>query len=139
MSCDIKHIGTVTGLHKDAVTVRVEQRAACAGCASQGSCTLSSEKKDMMLTVKHPQPTLFSVGETVHLVSTKNKLYAAVFVAYVLPLLGIMAVVVGCMHWLNNEVWAAALGLVFCGIYALLLLLMPNKYTQKWQIDIQKI
>lgn len=139
MSCEIKHTGTVTGVNKDSVTVRVEQRAACAGCVSQASCTLSSEKKDRLIVVKHRQPTLFSVGEKVNLVSTQRKIYTAVLIAYILPLIGMMAVVIGCVLWLNNEILAALLGLAFCGIYALFLYFLPKKYVQKLQIDIEKI
>lgn len=139
MSCQIKHTGTVTGVNKDSVTVHVEQRAACAGCASKEACTLSSEKKDLLITVKHTQPTLFSVGEHVHLISTKNKMYTAVLVAYVLPLIGMMAVVIGCVTWLNNETLSALLGLAFCGIYALILYFLPKKWTNKLQIEITKI
>jgi positive regulator of sigma E activity len=139
MSCEIKHMGTVTELNKDSVVVHVEQRAACAGCSSQASCTLSSEKKDMFIEVPHPRPTLFSVGETVQLISTPKRLYTAVFIAYVLPLLGMMAVVVGCVQGLNNEILAALMGLLFCGIYALLLYFLPKKWTTKLQIEITKI
>lgn len=139
MSCQIKHTGTVTGVNKDSVTVRVEQRAACAGCTSQASCTLSTEKKDEIITVTCSNPTLFQVGETVKLLSTQKKLYTALFWAYILPLLGIIAVVVGCVQGLNNEILAAALGLAFCCLYALLLLFLPKKYVQKLQIDIEKI
>jgi sigma-E factor negative regulatory protein RseC len=139
MSCDIKHIGTVTGLHKDAVTVLVQQRAACAGCASQDACTLSSEKKDMMLTVKHPQPTLFSVGETVKLVTTQKKLYTALFWAYVLPLIGLMASVVVCMQLYNNELIAAVSGLAFCALYVLVLFCLPKRITRPLQIEIEKL
>ena len=139
MSCKLEHTGTVVELTTDGVKVRVEQRAACAGCSSQASCGLSTEKKDMLINVSHPQPTLFSVGEEVKLVSTKKKLYTAVFWAYILPLLGMIAVVVGCVQELNNEILAAALGLAFCCLYALLLLFLPKKYVQKLQIDIEKI
>lgn len=132
-------MGTVTELNKDSVMVRIEQRAACAGCSSQASCTLSSEKKDRLIVIKHPNPTQFCVGESVYLVSTHKKIYTAVFVAYVLPLIGMLTVVIACVYGLNNEIWAALLGLVFCGLYALLLLFIPAKYTQKWQIDIEKI
>lgn len=138
-NCELEHTGTVVELTTDGVKVRVEQRAACAGCASQASCGLSTEKKDMLINVSHPQPTLFSVGEEVKLVSTKKKLYTAVFWAYILPLLGMIAVVVGCVQELNNEILAAALGLAFCCLYALLLLFLPKKYVQKLQIDIEKI
>jgi positive regulator of sigma E activity len=139
MSCQIKHIGTVAAVKDDAVMVHVEQYAACAGCASKGACTLSSEKKDRLMAVKHPQPALFVVGEKVHLVSTQNKIYTAVLIAYVLPLIGLMAVVIGCVTWLNNETLAALLGLAFCGIYALILYFLPKKWTNKLQIEITKI
>lgn len=139
MSCEIKHTGTVVAVESKSVTVRVEQYAACAGCASKGACTLSSEKKDRLIAVKHPQPTLFVVGEKVHLVSTQNKIYTAVLIAYVLPLIGLMAVVIGCVTWLNNETLAALLGLAFCGIYALILYFLPKKWTNKLQIEITKI
>jgi positive regulator of sigma E activity len=139
MSCQIKHTGTVVAVESKDVTVRVEQYAACAGCSSQASCGLSSEKKDRLVAVKHPQPTLFVVGEKVHLVSTHNKIYTAVLIAYVLPLIGLMAVVIGCVTWLHNETLAALLGLAFCGIYALILYLLPKKWTNKLQIEITKI
>ena len=139
MSCDIKHIGTVTGLHKDAVTVRVEQRAACAGCASQGSCTLSSEKKDEIITVACSTPTLFSVGETVKLVTTQKKLYTALFWAYILPLVGLLASVVVCMELYNDELIAAVSGLAFCALYVLVLYCLPKRITRPLQIEIEKL
>lgn len=138
-NCKLEHTGTVVELTTDGVKVRVEQYAACAGCSSQASCGLSSEKKDRLIAVKHPQPTLFVVGEKVHLVSTQNKIYTAVLIAYVLPLIGLMAVVISCVTWLNNETLAALLGLAFCGIYALILYFLPKKWTNKLQIEITKI
>jgi hypothetical protein len=66
-------------------------------------------------------------------------MYTAVLVAYVLPLIGMMAVVIGCVTWLNNETLAALLGLAFCGIYALILYFLPKKWTNKLQIEITKI
>lgn len=139
MSCEIKHTGTVVAVESHVVTVRIEQLTACAGCASQASCSLSTEKRNQTLTIPCPNPTQFSVGETVKLVSTQKKLYTAVWWAYVLPLIGLMAVVIISLHCFNNEVVAAGMGLVFCAVYALLLLLLPQKITQHLQIEIEKI
>ena len=139
MSCQIKHTGTVTGVNKDSVTVRVEQRAACAGCASQASCTLSTEKKDEKITVASSNHTLFQVGETVKLLSTQKKLYTALFWAYILPLVGLLASVVVCMELYNDELIAAVSGLAFCALYVLVLYCLPKRITRPLQIEIEKL
>ena len=139
MSCQIKHTGTVTGVNKDSVTVRIEQRAACAGCASQASCTLSTEKKDEIITVACSNPTLFQVGETVKLLSTQKKLYTALFWAYILPLVGLLASVVVCMELYNDELIAAVSGLAFCALYVLVLYCLPKRITRPLQIEIEKL
>ena len=139
MSCQIKHTGTVTGVNKDSVTVHIEQRAACAGCASQASCTLSTEKKDEIITVACSNPTLFQVGETVKLVSTRKKLYTALFWAYILPLVGLLASVVVCMELYNDELIAAVSGLAFCALYVLVLYCLPKRITRPLQIEIEKL
>lgn len=138
-NCTLHHTGTVVELMPNGVKVRVEQRAACAGCASQGSCTLSSEKKDEIITVACSTPTLFSVGETVKLVTTQKKLYTALFWAYVLPLIGLMASVVVCMQLYNNELIAAVSGLAFCALYVLVLFCLPKRITRPLQIEIEKL
>lgn len=139
MSCKLEHTGTVVELTTDGVKVRVEQRAACAGCASQASCTLSTEKKDEIITVTCSSPTLFQVGETVKLVSTQKKLYTALFWAYILPLVGLLASVVVCMELYNDELIAAVSGLAFCALYVLGLYCLPKRITRPLQIEIEKL
>lgn len=139
MSCEIKHTGTVVAVESHVVTVRVEQLSACAGCASQASCSLSTEKRNETLTIPCPNPTQFSVGETVWLVGTKKTIYTAVLLAYILPVIGLMVVVIACVQVYNNEILAAIMGLVFCAIYAGLLLFLPKRLTQTLQINIEKI
>ncbi len=138
-NCKLEHIGTVVELTTDSVKVRIEQRVACAGCASQASCTLSTEKKDETLTLACSNPTLFQVGETVKLVSTQKKLYTALFWAYILPLVGLMASVVVCMQLFNNELIAAVSGLAFCALYILVLYSLPKRITRPLQIEIEKL
>ncbi|MBQ1176395.1 MAG: SoxR reducing system RseC family protein [Paludibacteraceae bacterium] len=138
-NCKLEHTGTVVELTTDGVKVRVEQRAACAGCASQASCTLSTEKKDEIITVACSNPTLFQVGETVKLVSTRKKLYTALFWAYILPLVGLLASVVVCMELYNDELIAAVSGLAFCALYVLVLYCLPKRITRPLQIEIEKL
>lgn len=138
-NCKLQHTGTIVELLPDGVKVRVEQRAACAGCASHASCTLSTEKKDEIITIACSNPTLYKAGETVKLVSTQKKLYTALFWAYLLPLVGLMASVVVVMQLYNNELIAAVSGLVFCALYVLVLYCLPKRITRPLQIEIEKI
>lgn len=139
MSCELQHTGIVVAVSTDSVTVRVEQRAACAGCASHASCTLSTEKKDENMVIPCPCAAEYAVGEKVRLVTTQKKMYTVLFWAYVLPLIGLLGIVAGGIGYGLSETIAAASGLLFCLLYAIVLKFLPQRITKPLQIEIEKL
>ncbi len=139
MSCELKHIGTIVEVTSNSVTVLVEQRAACAGCASQASCTIPTEKKDENIVVPCSRASEYAIGEKVRLVTTQKKLYTALFWAYILPLIGLLGMVIGGIGYGLSEAIAATAGLLFCLLYAIVLKLLPQRITKPLQIEIEKL
>ena len=94
MSETIHHTGIVTRINEEAVFVRIKQRSACSGCHAKSMCSASEQKEQI---IEIPDRTgHFSVGEEVDICGRINLGMEAVILAFVFPLILVVAgVVVG--------------------------------------------
>ena len=76
------------------IQVVVERKDACGSCPSKGACTMLADTKDMLVEARDEAGA--EVGERVVLSQKPKTLLKASFVAYIWPLMGLLAgVVVG--------------------------------------------
>ena len=88
------HDGIVTAVRDGRVTVRIEAISACATCAAHSRCGFA-ESKDKEVEVPADDWQTYQQGDavTVHIDESRGML--AVWLAYVLPALLILAVIIG--------------------------------------------
>ena len=85
----IKHEGIVENIGADHCTVRILQASACSSCSARQLCR-SSESKEKVIEVKGNYSTL-NVGDTVTLVGSVRQGLRASLLAYVVPLILMLA------------------------------------------------
>ena len=89
MSGTIHHTGIVTRIDPTAVFVRITQRSACSGCHAKAMCS-ASEQKEQIIEIPDRSGD-FSVGEKVEICGQINLGMEAVILAFVIPLILVVA------------------------------------------------
>jgi len=85
----IEHEGTIQGISGDVVRVEIISRSACADCHAKGVCSLP-EQASRVIEVEGSTER-FRVGEPVKVVMEYRMGLKAVFWAYILPFLIVLA------------------------------------------------
>ena len=129
------HDGIVTAVNKGVVTVRIEAVSACAACAAHGRCGFA-ESKEKSIEVPTSDWSRYSLGDavTVHVDESRGML--AVWLAYVLPAILMIAVIVG-LSLAGLPEWLVVLGsFTILGIYILILYLRRRHVERHFTLTI---
>ncbi len=129
------HDGIVTAVNKGVVTVRIEAVSACASCAAHGRCGFA-ESKEKSIEVPTSDWSRYSIGDavTVHVDESRGML--AVWLAYVLPAILMIAVIVG-LSLAGLPEWLVVLGsFTILGIYILILYLRRRHVERHFTLTI---
>lgn len=129
------HQGVVTDTRKGSVSVKIEAVSACASCAAHSKCGFA-ESKDKTVDVPTPDWQSYSNGEevTVHIDEQHGML--AVWIAYVLPALLIIAVIVA-LSLTGWPEWAVVLAaFATLGIYVAVLYLCRRKVEKNFTLTV---
>lgn len=117
MASKIQHTGVVLAQDGARVQVRFTQQTSCASCQVRSMC-LSSESKEREVWAIALTP--MSVGDHVMVEVTERLAWRAVLLAYGLPLVLMMGVLMLLNVWLSEAV-AGTIALVSLAAYYLLL------------------
>lgn len=123
----ISHRGIVESKGEQSVSVRIVQTSACDLCRARNLCTSADKKEKLVEAVPVGGP--FAVGQEVEVVGTAAMGLKAVFWAYVLPLVVMVAVLAICVSWLcpGREGLGALLSLASLVLYyTVIALLRPH-------------
>ena len=136
MSESINHNGIIEKIDGNAVFVRIIQQSACSGCHAQSMCS-ASEKKEKIIEVNDNNPGRFHVNEEVTLCSQSSLGLQAVFLAFVLPLIVVVAAIVAgsCLQW--DETTSGLTGLLLP--YYCILYLMRDKLKRRFIFTLKKL
>ena len=113
MSETIHHTGVVTRISQEAVFVRITQRSACSGCHAQSLCSASEQKEQIIEIPDHTGQ--YAVGEKVEICGQINLGMEAVILAFVIPLILVVAgvaigITLGCeCQWIDQFADAGSL------------------------------
>ena len=136
----IEHEGTVVAVDKDYISVEILNKSACAACHAKGVCG-ASDASIKVVEIAQDISTLaadYQVGERVNVVMSSAMGTQAVWIAYVIPLLVLMASILVFSLCGAGEV---AMGLGSLGIVALYYLgvfLFRNKISKIFIFSIEK-
>lgn len=92
---NIEHDGIVKSISGDKVTIEILSKSACSDCHAKGLCSASDQKKKEVEVALTPG-FAFAVGERVTVTGKESIGILAVILAYVAPLLLMVAAVIVC-------------------------------------------
>ena len=110
----ISHEGIVESIGTGSCRVRILQASACSSCSARQLCR-SSESKEKLIEVRGHYPTL-QVGDSVTLTGSVRQGLRASVLAYIVPLILMVAALFACSH-LYGEGTGALAALLVLALY----------------------
>jgi sigma-E factor negative regulatory protein RseC len=132
---EIKHIGIVTNITEENVFVAVNDISSCQGCQLQNSCgTGHSGPKEFIIPIVD---FYFQIGEEVALFIKPNLGLKAVFLAFIIPFLILLIVLISTLNYLPE--WLSGIFVVgFIALYFIVLKWVNPFIKKHFQIEIKK-
>lgn len=130
----INHKGVVQKSDNESVTVIITSASACSGCHAEGACTLSG-KEEKIIEVKGKYDV--REGDNVEVIMRQSTGFAAVFLAYLLPLI-IVVISLIVLLWLRfPELVAGLLSIAFLLPYYLLIYFFRKQINDKFVFSLK--
>ena len=136
----IEHEGRVIAVDKDYISVEIVNKSACASCHAKGVCGASDEAVKVV-EVAQSFATLaddYQVGETVNVVMSSAMGPQAIWIAYVVPLIVLMASILVFSLCGASELWMGLGSLGVVALYYLGVYLMRNRISKIFIFSIEK-
>ena len=137
MSESINHNGIIEKIDGDTAYVRIIQQSACSGCHAQSMCA-ASESKVKIIEVPDNSGK-FTVNENVLLCGRSSLGLQAVLLAFILPLLIVVAAIVTgtSMQW--EETTSGLTGLLLLVPYYCILYFFRFKFKRRFIFTLKKL
>ena len=135
----IRHDGIVDSIEGDCIHVRIVQASACAACGAKSLCS-AAESKEKIIDVYDANASAYQVGQRVMVQGASSMGMKAVRLAFLFPLLLLLAAVAVAM-WLtdSNEVAGAVAALVSLAVYFLVLFACKKRLMTEFTFTIKTI
>lgn len=134
----ITHQGTVENVNGKHISVRITQTAACSTCVAKKMCN-SSESKDKRIDVIDSNASSYHEGEEVLLTGSLEMGLKAVLLAYIIPLVLLVSILLLSVHFTANEPLAALGAIGGLTVYYTLLYFNKGRLTRKFSFIITHI
>lgn len=137
MSESIHHKGVVERIEGGVVYVRIVQQSACAGCHAQAMCS-AADKKDKIIEVPDHSAT-FREQEEVWIEGQSSMGLKAVFLAFVVPLILLLAAIIAgsALRW--EETASGLTSLMLLCFYYGILYLRRDKLKKRFIFTLKKL
>lgn len=138
MATTIKHQGVIETIEGSHIQVRILQTSACASCSIKGHCT-SVDVDEKLIDIHTSDAHTYQVGESVWVMGALSMGMKAVLLAFVLPLVILVAALFILMNILEDELLAVAGSIVCLSVYYILLrMLFKSVWKGKFSFYIQR-
>ena len=137
MMNSISHTGIIEAIEGGMMKVRIVQTSACAACKVASHCS-AAESKEKTVEVYAPKAAeRHQVGDDVVVTMSERNGRDAVIIAFVIPLV-IMLAVMAIARWLTgNDGLAALAGVLSLVPYYLTVFFFKGKLAKKFAFDIE--
>ena len=132
----ISHEGIVTKITDDMLEIKITAMSACAACHAKSACSLG-DKQEKILTVPRPVGQEFHLFQKVNVVMSVGQGNKAALLAYLVPILLLLAVLVVCLGLGLSEGLSALLGIAALIPYYAVLYLMRDKIKRQFEYHIE--
>ena len=132
----VKHTGKVVSMTPQLTTVQIVSHSACSECHAAGLCGMSEFTEKAVQVPADPYAT-YGVGDEVQVVLQASMGMKAVWLAYFLPLVVLLAVALGLIALGVGEVASGLAGLAAVGVYYFCLWLFRDRLRNEYVFTIQ--
>lgn len=129
MSRNIEHTGTVLSAAAGTAHIRICRFSACSSCHMHQACP-QAEKEEKIIEVHYGCKTP-QIGDSVTIVATESMAGTAVRLAYLYPLMLLLAVLFVSWRATGREEWAGIAAVCSLPFYYLILYLFRNQLKKK--------
>lgn len=135
----VEHNGIVESIEEGCVRVRILQTSACAACKAKSFCA-SSENKEKVVEVRNWDfgTQSLKAGDEVVVCATTTMGRDAVVLAFVVPLVIMIAGVFVTLTISGNEPLSALIGILVLVPYYLVLFMMKERLQRRMRFWIKK-
>ena len=123
--------GRIIRITPQTTTVSIEQHGACSACHAAGLCGMAEVAEKAVEVPTDPYAS-YGVGDQVEVVLKASMGMKAVYLAYLIPLVVMLAVILGLVALGVGEVAAGIAGLAAVGVYYLLLWLLRDRFRNEY-------
>lgn len=138
MGKTIEHSGTIERIEGNTIFVRVEQESACAGCHAKGLCS-ASERKEKIIEVTTATPNAYHVNEQVMVCAELSLGLQAVLLAFVFPLIIVVAAILSGNYLQWDESTSGTIGLGMLVPYYVILYYFRERIRKKFVFTLKKL
>lgn len=132
----VSHKGKVIKMTPQTTTVAILQHGACSECHAAGLCGMADIAEKAVEVATDPYAS-YGVGDEVEVVLKASMGMKAVWLAYFIPLLVLLAVILGLIALGAGEVVAGLAGIGAAGLYYLGLYLLRDRLKNEYVFTIK--
>ena len=136
MTEQVKHTGKVVSMTPQLTTVQIVSHSACSECRAASLCGMS-EYTEKAIRVPTDPYAKYGVGDEVQVVLKASMGMKAVWLAYFLPLVVLLAVALGLIALGVGEVAAGLGGLAAVGVYYFIIWLLRERLRNEYVFTIE--
>ena len=133
----VSHRGKVIKMTPQTTTVAILQHGACSECHAAGLCGMADIAEKAVEVATDPYAG-YGVGDEVEVLLKASMGMKAVWLAYFIPLLILLAVILGLIALGLPEVVSGLIGIAAIGIYYLLLYLFRDRLKKEYIFTITR-
>ena len=132
----ISHEGIVTKITDDELEIKILAQSACAACHAKSACGMG-EQAEKILIVPRPKDKEFSLSQKVNVTMSIGQGNKAAVLAYLLPIMLLLAVLFTCLGLGISEGLSALFGILALIPYYIVLYLRRDKLKEKFEYTVE--
>ena len=132
----IDHVGTISDIKDEKITVSILNVSACAGCHAKSACSMSDMKEKNIDIIDYSSS--FELGEEVKVVYQESLGWLALLLAYVLPFV-LVLITLFIATAFTNELISGLMALGILLPYYSLLYFLKDRLKKTFSFTIHKI
>ena len=132
----VSHEGVVTKITDDELEIKILAQSACAACHAKSACGMG-EQAEKILTVPKPKDQTFNLLQKVNVTMAIGQGNKAAVLAYLIPILLLLAVLFVCLGLNLNEGISALISIIAIIPYYVILYSRREKLKSKFEYIIK--
>ena len=133
----VSHTGKVVAADPQLITVEIVSESACGSCHAKGLCGIG-EQKVKQVVVPTPVSELYEIGEEIYVDLKASMGHKAVWIAYALPLVVLLAVILILLRAGAGELAAGLGGIAAVAVYYFCIWLLRDRLRDQYVFTIRK-